>query len=216
MTGAAFIGGEGPSPQQCAAIAARAHIVAAADSGLILAEEAGIVPHIVAGDMDSLRAAARGESRLSKYPPESVFRHPPDKDLTDTEIAIELLEERGCDDIILAGGGGGRLAHILAVRAIFEKEGMRVSEWHTARERILFLKASRVVRARLKEQTLVSIFPAGPGPWSARSENLRWPLDRLDWSPDFFSVSNVALKDRIAVESLRGNFLVIIEDTPAA
>jgi thiamine pyrophosphokinase len=211
MTGAAFIGGEGPSRERCAEIARRADCIAAADSGLILAEEAGITPDVIAGDMDSLREAEGGESRLSKYPPESIFRYPADKDLTDTEVAIGLLEERGCDEIILAGGGGGRLAHVLAIKALFEDEDARVSEWHTARERIMLLRGARSVRVGLAAGSVVSIFPVGGGPWSARSEGLKWGLEGVRWTRDSFGISNVALEDRISVESRGGNFLMVME-----
>jgi thiamine pyrophosphokinase len=118
MTGLAFIGGEAPTTQQCKIIAKKADYIAAADSGLIRAEEVGLIPDIIAGDMDSLD----DESRLQKYPRESIRRYPVDKDQTDTEIVIQLLEERGCSEIILIGGGGGRLAHIFAKKSFFEKQ----------------------------------------------------------------------------------------------
>jgi thiamine pyrophosphokinase len=111
-------GGEGPAPEALREIARGADLLAAADSGLVAAEEAGLSPDWVLGDMDSLDNPAR----LGKYPSERVIRYPREKDFTDTELALALLKEKGCDEIWLAGGGGGRTDHLFAIFSLFERE----------------------------------------------------------------------------------------------
>jgi thiamine pyrophosphokinase len=209
MTGAAFIGGEGPSIEKCREIAARADVLAAADSGLMLAEDAGLRPDIIAGDMDSLD----DEARLAKYAPDCVHRFPRDKDLTDTEIAVDLLRDAGCTEILLVGGGGGRLAHIFAIKALVGECG--VCEWHTGRESILLLSSKISQKAKINlrgnKGAVVSVFPIGDAPHIATSENLKWPLDGLEWNAASFGISNVALSDDVTIASTAGSFLVIIE-----
>jgi len=109
------IGGAGPAPGVLAAMAREAQRIVAADSGLDLCLTAGIVPDLVVGDMDSLS----DPRLLDAYPPERVLRFPTDKDETDTEIGMRLLRERGYQSISIAGGGGGRLDHLMAIMGLF-------------------------------------------------------------------------------------------------
>ena len=160
MRGLAIIGGEGPGPEVLKIIALDADILAAADSGLVAAEEAGLKVHWVLGDMDSLDDPLR----LDKYPPEQVLRFPPDKDFTDTELAFNLLREKGCGEIRIAGGGGGRTDHLFAVRSLFERENPpRI--WYTANEEICCLTEETPLEKHLPKESLVSVFPLGSGPW---------------------------------------------------
>jgi thiamine pyrophosphokinase len=203
MRGLVFTGGEGPGPESCARLADRADLIAAADSGLALAENAGLRPDWIIGDMDSLD----DPSRLDKYPPDRVLRFPVCKDFTDTELALDLLWDRGCGDITVAGGGGGRLDHILAMAALFERERFP-SRWFTAREKIFTV--SGVFFYRAEKNRMVSVFPVGNGPWKAQSSGLKWPLDGVAWRRGVFGVSNVVETGDIDVTALSGRFLIII------
>jgi thiamine pyrophosphokinase len=121
LLGIMFTGGEGPSAQAVRRLfdgLDEKPLIAAADSGLEAAEEAGLTPDWIIGDMDSLDDTAR----LARYPPEVVMRHAADKDYTDTELAFSLLREKGCGEIWILGGGGGRIDHLFAIRSLFERE----------------------------------------------------------------------------------------------
>jgi thiamine pyrophosphokinase len=145
-------------------------------------------------------------SLLDKYPPERVLRYPADKDFTDTELALNLLFEKGCAEVTLAGGGGGRLDHTLAIAALFEREDAP-SRWFTAHEEIVLVKGA--FRQRACAGNIVSVFPIGAGPWKAASVGLKWPLDAVRWRRGYSGVSNVAVADSIAVTALAGRFLLI-------
>jgi thiamine pyrophosphokinase len=212
MTGLVFTGGEGPEPARCRDILAEARdaaggaLVCAADSGLALAEAAGIRPDCVIGDMDSLPDADR---RLAVYPADTVARFPHDKDPTDTELAIRILREKGCDDIRIAGGGGGRTDHLLALCRLFEG-AEPPSRWYTAREEIRPLLPGETIEAAAPDAGLpVSVFPVGRGPHSAQSRGLRWPLDGLDFDGGAYSLSNRAETGTFRVTSQSGRFLII-------
>jgi len=205
-TGLVFIGGMAPSADICAALAKNADLIIAADSGLIAAENAGVRPDFIAGDMDSLD----DESRLLKYPKERIFRFSAEKDLTDTELAVQILIEQGCSRIILAGGGGGRLSHIFAIKQLIEKEDF-VTEWHTRDEKIYLLKHSSVLNLPVRKGGLVSVFPAGAPPFSASSKNLKWPLDGVKWDGAVTGISNIALADEISLRSNSGKFVIVVE-----
>jgi thiamine pyrophosphokinase len=182
--------------------------VIAADSGLITAEESGFKPAFIIGDMDSLD----DESRLSVYPPERVIRYPHDKDYTDTELAFSLAVEKGCDDIWLIGGGGGRIDHLFAIRSLFEREHFP-RRWITDAEDIYCIDSKteqNELSLNLKKGAVVSVFPLGSGPWKAASKGLKWPLDDLTWDRGFFGLSNVAVDGDFSVFAKAGRFFVII------
>jgi thiamine pyrophosphokinase len=206
MRGIAFIGGEGPLPDLGRRLARGADLVVAADSGLMAAEDAGVIPHIVLGDMDSLDDTAR----LEKYPANRVFRYPCDKDDTDTELALRFLWDRGCNETWLIGGGGGRMDHLLAIRSLFERE-RKPDRWITAREDAFSLKEGAVFSPPHEApKGGVSVFPLGTGPWQAESRGLKWPLNDLPWDRGFFGVSNLAPGGDFEIRVKQGQFLVIM------
>jgi len=204
LRGIVITGGEGPGSETLREIASGADLLVAADSGLAAAEEAGLCPDWVLGDMDSLD----DEARLGKYPPGRVIRYPPEKDFADTELALALLVEKGCDEIWLAGGGGGRTDHLFAIRSLFERDGPP-DRWFTANEEIRCLREGRALEAALTPGSLVSVFPLGSGPWAAESVGLKWPLGGLSWERGGFGLSNVAVEGPFRIRSVQGRFMVI-------
>jgi thiamine pyrophosphokinase len=205
MRGIAFIGGEAPDAGSCKTLARGAAVIAAADSGLIIAEKAGLRPHWIVGDMDSLD----DPRRLEAYSPDRVIRYPPDKDYTDTELALRLLWDQGCDETWLIGGGGGRTDHLLAIRSLFERD-RSPNRWITGGEDIRRLVEGDALSPELPPGSLVSVFPLGLGPWKAESRFLRWPLDALSWNRGFFGLSNTAPEGSFTIRAAAGSFLVIL------
>ena len=205
MRGIVIAGGEGPTPEVLKKIAAGADIVAAADSGVAAAENAELKADWVLGDMDSLDKI----SRLEKYPSDRILRFPPDKDFTDTELAMTLLREKGCDEIWISGGGGGRIDHLLAIRSLFERE-YPPDRWFPGDWEILCLREGRFLNSLLPRGSLVSVFPLRHGPWEAESTGLKWPLNGIKWESGSFGISNVAFQGPFEIRSIRGRFMVIM------
>ena len=87
-------------------------IIIAADSGYETALRLKLHVDVLIGDMDSIKAELpRGIETL---------RLPAEKDVTDTEAAVELALERGADSICIIGGIGTRVDHTLASLGILE------------------------------------------------------------------------------------------------
>jgi thiamine pyrophosphokinase len=209
LLGLVFTGGESPPPKVIRRVLEGENaFTVAADSGLDAAEKAGIKPDFIAGDMDSLEDA----SRLSAYPPDKVVRHKHEKDHTDTELALFLAIENGCDEIWIIGGGGGRLDHLLGIRSLFERD-VFPSRWITRAEDIYCMQsgtARNSLTLSLDPGALVSVFPLGSGPWKVGSVGLKWPLDELAWNRGFFGLSNVAVTGSFAITAEEGRFMVIV------
>lgn len=84
-----------------------------ADGGVDIAKTYGIRPDCVIGDFDSTNTSDRLDCLYITLPSE--------KDLTDTEAAINHAIELGITDITIYGGIGGRLDHTLGNIGLLEK-----------------------------------------------------------------------------------------------
>ena len=82
-------------------------LILAADKGYGYAERSGLVPDIFVGDLDSFFDENKIQSR-------EIVRLQPEKDMTDTQEAIQIAVERGADSIFILGALGGRIDHTLA------------------------------------------------------------------------------------------------------
>ncbi|MDO4475664.1 MAG: thiamine diphosphokinase [Lachnospiraceae bacterium] len=85
--------------------------IIAADRGLVFCRENGIRVDCIVGDFDSA-----GAQILEEYEQDEqvlIRRFQPEKDWTDTQIAVSLAAQRGCRDITILGGTGTRLDHVL-------------------------------------------------------------------------------------------------------
>lgn len=197
-------GGEGPPRAVLAARLPSFGLVCAADSGLDLLRAWGLEPGLIIGDMDSLS----DPGLLGLYPRAEVFRLSRAKDDSDTEAGLALLSARGADRIVLAGGGEGRLDHLLAIRAIFER-ALRPVEWYTAREDIFLVEAGRSMDFPTRPGQTISVFPLGQGARGMASEGLRWALGGLVWGRGDYGLSNEAIAERVRVGAGEGDLLVV-------
>jgi len=175
--------------------------ICAADSGLDVLISWGVEPDLVVGDMDSISDPAI----LDRYP--GTIRHPADKDDTDTEIGIHELRARGYQRILLIGGGGGRLDHLLAIRALFDKPWGQ-DEWLTHRERVV--RIAEATSFSVPEGSTVSVFPLASGASGMASRGLKWPLDGLCWGPGEFGVSNLARASEVMIAPGAHPVLVVL------
>lgn len=201
VTGCLFTGGAGPPLCRAREHLKSARITAAADSGLLLARELGVVPDYIVGDMDSLPP-----SLLEEYSRSTIVRYPRDKDHTDTELGIRLLREKGCTRVILAGGGGGRLDHLLAVYSLFHREDPP-DLWLTDREEAVHIDSRYEIRNWKNRE--VSLLPLGEETAEMESHGLKWPLSGLRWKAGDIGISNVVTEDIAWIKMQRGRLLLI-------
>jgi thiamine pyrophosphokinase len=94
---------------------ARADLIVAADSGLDLARRLGLGVDALVGDLDSVSddglAWAKDTGVLIEHAPS-------DKDETDLELALRHAAASEPDRLVVLGGAGGRLDHLLANLAV--------------------------------------------------------------------------------------------------
>ncbi|APF23476.1 thiamine diphosphokinase [Clostridium butyricum] len=103
-------GGNKPSRKLLNSYIKSGDLIIGADKGSEYLYDYEIMPNIILGDFDSI-----SEEKLKKIEEKQVeiIKFPPEKDYTDTEIAIMEAMKRGADTIYLFGGLGTRADHSL-------------------------------------------------------------------------------------------------------
>lgn len=101
------------TPDMAQDLAETADYIIAADGGQNRAREFGLQPNCVIGDFDSTTLDEDFDCIYITYPAE--------KDLTDTEAALTHALEKGCRNVILLGGMGGRLDHTMGNIGLLDK-----------------------------------------------------------------------------------------------
>lgn len=86
--------------------------IIAVDKGLNALHELNIIPHHIVGDFDSVNKDLL--SLYSNSPNIVIHKYNPEKDYTDTDIAIKLAIDLNSSCINIIGGFGNRIDHLLA------------------------------------------------------------------------------------------------------
>ncbi len=195
-------GGKAPGTLVVLRWCGSAGIVVAADCGLETAIRCGVHPDLVVGDFDSLETA----ELLSDLRESEIERCPRDKDETDTEIAVRVSRERGADEIVIIGGGGGQMAHFVGILSLFDRPDPP-SVWITDSAEFTCITSSISITGGIGD--VVGFFPIGCLPCEMHSHGLRWPLDSVVWNKGDIGVSNELSDTRAEVHMERGRLLMI-------
>lgn len=191
-------------------------IVIAADSGYERARRAGVHVHHLVGDLDSIDSRQRAEIDSSR-----IHGHPTDKDATDAELAFHLarqITEGEPTDLLVVGGTGGRLDHLLADIALFASDltdSFRlIAHLDAATIRIARPGTAAVFQGAAGD--IVSLLPQGGPVEGVDTSGLRWPLvDATLDSGTTRGISNELIGPEVDV-SIRSGVLAVIQPGVAA
>lgn len=185
-------------------------LVVAADVGLAEANRLGVRVDLLVGDLDSVSAA---DFQAFEDSGGEVHRHPEDKDATDLDLAIGEAIAAGVQRVVVVGGDGGRLDHLIGNALVL------TADRHAAVEIDAVFGAARVhvVRGRREiagaPNELISLFAVGEPARGVRTEGLRWALDGAELKPgSSLGVSNRFLGERAVIEVADGVVLVVRPD----
>jgi thiamine pyrophosphokinase len=204
------LAGGDPVAPSARSLLPKADLVVAADSGVHSAEALGLHVDIIVGDFDSAdpkivdTAVARG-ARLE--------RHPAEKDATDLELALLTAEAQGAREVMVVGGAGGRLDHLLANLALLAAPRFAGLEI-TALVGEAFATVIQPNRAptELHDEpgALLTLVPLGGDACGVTTDGLQYPLHDEDLRAGTTrGVSNVFLGDTATVAVRDGVLLAI-------
>lgn len=184
----------------------QAELIIAADSGAEKAEIYDITPDIVVGDFDSLPPKKLDALKNKNITIISSF---PEKDQTDTQLAIQTALEKGATSVYILGGTEqNRLDHVIANVSLTRFSPKIPVYFINGDQKIWIEKGPKKVHIDGKPNDLLSLIPFTEIVTDIKTTNLKYPLSR---EPLHFGqprgISNVFTKDNISVDFSEGLLL---------
>lgn len=193
-----LVGGGALTQRDLRLALARAPIPVAADSGADALLAAGVMPHAVFGDFDSIRAET-----LQAIPKERI--HPtPDESLTDFAKSLAAIE---APLILAVGFTGARMDHGLAVmNALITQSHRRCI---VIGPKDIAFAAPPQISLKMRIGDAFSLFPLARV--QAASTGLHWPLQGLNFAPDgMIGTSNRVSAPEVSLSFDQPGMLVIL------
>ena len=148
-------------------------LVIGVDGGTCHLSSFNLTPQIVIGDMDSLPTAdlVRLESNGTR-----ILRHPPEKDETDFELALNHVIQQGCNEILVFGALGGRtdqwMANILLPLVYMDKARIVLLR---GSEELTYINSRAVIHGSTGDT--LSLMPVTGDASGIKTTGLRYPLE---------------------------------------
>lgn len=184
----------------------RAGFVIACDAGYIHAQRADVVPDVIVGDFDSYIGDISDGIE--------VVRTVPEKDETDTMMALKLALERGYKKIMMVGALGGRIDHMLAnisLTAFAAEKGadLQIVDSHHQ----IFAVRNAKKRVPRSEWRNLSVFAFDTKCEGVNLKGVKYPLKEAVLSNTFaLGVSNEFAAPTAEIQVKSGTLIVILSD----
>lgn len=133
--------------------------IVSVDGGLETTKALGLTPDAIVGDFDTVHREILDEYR--KNPAIAWDVHKPEKDETDTELAIHTAMKMGCRRLMILGAMGGRLdhelsnIHLLKLCLDHQVEAFLYDAWN----KVYLLAKGKIFKRKETYGTYVSFIP---------------------------------------------------------
>lgn len=186
-------------------------MVIAVDRGLEGVKQLGILPHILLGDYDSVKSEVLKE--YEEVPQVTCLRYPPEKDYTDSHLAIEKAIQEKATDICILGATGTRMDHSLANMGLLwlcMKAGIK-AELVDAHNRIRMMEHRLEIQKEEQFGKYVSLLPYTEYATGITLTGFQYPLYKDTLSMGISrGISNEIIND-VAVIEIETGILYVIE-----
>lgn len=169
-----------------------------------------IKPNYIVGDFDSL-----SEEIVQFYQEDTdvcIRKFNPEKDFSDTEIAVHQAIELECEEMILLGATGNRIDHVLAniqVLAIPHKKGIH-AEMIDENNRIYLIEHEAILEKSKMYGKYFSVFPLDRCIEKFSIIGAKYPLYNHRLCPyDSLCVSNQAKDEQVKITFSEGIVILI-------
>jgi len=182
-------------------------MVIVVDGALEGTHRLGIKPDYIVGDFDTVN-----QELLAFYDKEIILRHPPEKDQTDTELAIETALKEGCSDLVFLGATGSRLDHSLG--NIFLLEGLLKQGIHAEivneNNRLYLKNRSFILYRNTTCGDFLSLLPLSETVEEVTLTGFKYPVEQLTFYRErTLGISNEITEEEARVEFSKGTFIVV-------
>ncbi len=184
-----------------------ADFIIAVDGGARYAAKLGTVPHLAIGDFDTLTPQEVEELERKGV---AIERHPPNKDYTDTHLAVLKALEMGYRDIILVAALGNRFDHTLAnvmLLLLPEAKGARIRIIDSIQE-ISLIRGKEKLNG--KKGDIISLLPLSEKVRGISTSGLNYQVPKGQFIMGISNgVSNVFCEDEAEIVVEEGLLLAI-------
>lgn len=185
--------------------------VIAVDGGMNAAKKLEIIPDFCVGDFDSV------DQDVYRYY-QSVKgirweKHPPEKDETDTELAIRLAMETGAEEIHIFGATGTRLDHTFASMGLLEiPMRKKIRCWLIdGHNRITMIDSDTRIRKEDSFGKYLSLLPYSDRVTGVTLRGLKYPLENHTFTKgNSLGVSNEITGEQAEIFIESGKMLLIM------
>lgn len=178
------------------------------DGGAGHLRKMGIAPNILIGDFDSVNSE---DLKFFMAQGIETFKFPVQKDMTDSELAIEKALEMGADELLLIGAVGSRIDHSLANILLLKKlldNGIRASIINENNQIYMF---NTTFSLKKQEGYKLSLIPVSEKVTGVSTLGLKYKLnDAAMTLGTSWGVSNEFVEDNITVTIKQGILLVCV------
>lgn len=187
--------------------------VIAVDGGLRTVRELQLMPTDIVGDFDTvepeLLACYEGREDIR------IRRFQPQKDDTDSEIAVDMAIQYGSTGVDILGASGSRLDHTLGnirLLGLLHRAGIPACIYD-ANNRIRLVERECVIRRQEAYGTYVSLLPFTQKAEGITLQGFRYPL--TDYTMELFITPTLGISNELAAEegriSVKNGVLLVIE-----
>ncbi len=174
-----------------------------ADSGYDIAIKAGITPHLLIGDFDSINAIPTNVDRITL---------PVEKDVTDCVAAYNEGVKLGYRSFVLLGGTGGRFEHTFANISLMADASRNNNDFTIIDNKHIYRSITNSsIRISKKDNQQVSVFAFGDKAYGITEKGFHYPLNNYTLDPFIpLGISNDIIEDYGEI-SVENGTLIIIE-----
>ena len=177
------------------------------DGALEITHGLGVKPDFIVGDFDTVN-----QELLEHYEKDIILRHPPEKDQTDTELAIETALNSGCNHLVFFGATGSRLDHSLGNIFLLEnllKQGVE-AEILNENNRLYLKNQDFVLKRKEAQGDFVSLLPLTETVENVTLSGFKYPVENLTFYREkTLGISNEITEEEARAEFSQGIFIVV-------
>ncbi|VDN45872.1 Thiamine diphosphokinase [Petrocella atlantisensis] len=176
------------------------------DHGIDYMAECGIVPNIILGDFDSCES-----NTLAYYEKKNVEKivFPDKKDMTDTQLAFELMVERSLDEVVVLGASGSRQDHTLA--------NLLLMAYYGKKYKLIYLDAHNRIELAKSYQSIekshydyISLVPLSENVYGVSFLGVKYPLNKATLNAfSSYGISNEITEASAKLWVDEGDLLII-------
>ena len=183
------------------------HIVCA-DGGIDHIIKIDRIPNIVLGDLDSISDLGIKYIEDKKI---KINKFPTIKDNTDTELAINYLNNIGVDEITLIGGTGTRLDHTIANILLMKRFNQNHKVLRIIDDNNIIHYVVDDIKIKRMDERFISIIPLNYEGITVSLSGFKYPLDHkfIEFSSTL-GISN-EIKDEIGIITIHEGEALVFE-----